>query len=98
MPYIWLFYDISKNAARTRIAKQCKRAGLRRMQKSVFFGKMTDHNVQLLTQAIRQKMNPTSDRFVVLPDDKTVFKRLKAFGQITTKNFGDFWHRRINFV
>jgi hypothetical protein len=34
----------------------------------------------------------------ILPDDKTVFKRLKAFGQETTKGISDFWTRRINFV
>jgi CRISPR-associated protein Cas2 len=98
MAYIWLFYDISKDAARTRIAKLCKKAGLKRIQKSVFFGNMTDFNIQLLTNAIHNKINPSTDRFVVLPDDKSVFKRLKAFGQITSKTFGDFWHRRIAFV
>jgi CRISPR-associated protein Cas2 len=98
MPYIWIFYDISKDAVRTRTAKLCKKAGLRRMQKSVFFGNITDFNTQLLTQAIHQKINPLTDRLAVLPDDKTVFQRLKAFGQVTTKGFADLWHRRIGFV
>jgi CRISPR-associated protein Cas2 len=98
MPYIWIFYDISKDAARTRIAKLCKKSGLKRIQKSVFFGNMTDFNIQLLVNAIHPKINAVTDRFVVLPDDKSVFKRLKAFGQVTTKTFADFWHRRISFV
>ena len=98
MPYVWLFYDISKDATRTRIAKMCKKAGLKRVQKSVFFGKLTDMNIQLLLQNARPRINPQTDRFIVLPDDKTVFQRLKALGQVTTKAFADFWHRRISFV
>ena len=98
MAYVWLFYDISKDATRNRIAKLCKKSGLRRIQKSVFFGNVTDFNIQLLVQAIRAKINPLTDRLVILPDDKTVFKRLKSFGQVTNKAFADFWHRRISFV
>lgn len=98
MAYVWLFYDISKDAARNRIAKLCKKAGLRRIQKSIFFGDLTDFNSQLLVQAIHLKINPVTDRFLVLPDDKTVFKRLKAFGQVTTKGFSELWHRRVSFV
>ena len=98
MPYVWLFYDISKNAARTHIAKLCKKAGLRRMQKSVFFGNLTEHNIQLLLHNVRPRINPQTDRFLILPDDKTVFQRLKALGQVTTKMFTDVWHRRIGFV
>ena len=98
MAYVWIFYDISKDAARNRIAKLCKKAGLRRIQKSIFFGELTDFNIQLLVQGIRLKINSVTDRFLVLPDDKTVFKRLKAFGQVTTKEFSNLWHRRVSFV
>ena len=98
MPYVWLFYDISKNASRTHIAKLCKKAGLRRMQKSVFFGNLPDFKIQLLIQNVRPRINPQTDRFIVLPDDKTVFQRLKALGQVTAKAFGEFWHRKVSFV
>ena len=98
MPYVWIFYDITKDAVRNRIAKMCKKAGLRRIQKSIFFGNVTDANIQLLIHMLQQKINPASDRIAVLPDDKTVFKRLKAFGQLTTKGIADFWSRRVSFV
>jgi CRISPR-associated protein Cas2 len=98
MAYIWIFYDISKNAARIRIAKLCKKAGLRRVQKSVFFGNVRDNDVQILTQSLHKKINPLTDRLAILPDDKTVFKRLKAYGQLTTHTLKDLWTRRINFV
>lgn len=98
MPFIWIFYDISKNAARTRIAKMCKRAGLRRVQKSVFFGRITDINAQLLIQALHKKIDPLTDRLAILPDDKTVFQRLKSFGQLTTKGISDFWTQRVRFI
>jgi CRISPR-associated protein Cas2 len=98
MAYIWIFYDISKNAARTRIAKICKKAGLRRVQKSVFFGKVRDSDFTLLTQTLHKKINPLTDRLAILPDDKTVFNRLKSYGQLTTHTLKDLWTRRINFV
>ena len=98
MPFVWIFYDISKDAARTRTAKMCKKAGLRRIQKSIFLGNITDRNIALLTQAIQQKINPISDRLLVLPDDKTALKRIKAYGQLTTKSIAEFWTRRVSFV
>jgi CRISPR-associated protein Cas2 len=98
MTYIWLFYDITKDALRTRIAKQCKKAGLKRVQKSVFFGKISATDLQALTRTLQKNINPVTDRIAILPDDKTVFQRLKAFGQVTTKGLSDFWTRRINFI
>ena len=98
MPYIWIFYDITKNTTHTTIAKMIKKTGLKRVQKSVFFGQATDVNIQLLIHTVSQKINHKTDRFAVLPDDKSVFKRLKAFGQLTTKHLADFWTRRVSFV
>jgi CRISPR-associated protein Cas2 len=98
MAFIWIFYDISKDAARNHISKMCKRAGLRRIQKSVFFGNIPDVNVQLLMHTLHKRINPLTDRLLILPDDKTVLKRLKAFGQLTNKGMSDFWTRRIHFI
>jgi CRISPR-associated protein Cas2 len=98
MTYIWVFYDITKDALRTRIAKLCKKSGLKRVQKSVFFGKISATDLHMLTRILHKNINPMTDRIAILPDDKTVFKRLNAFGQVTTKGISDFWTRRINFI
>jgi CRISPR-associated protein Cas2 len=37
---VWLIYDIAENKPRNKIAKACKQAGLIRVQKSVFLGKL----------------------------------------------------------
>ena len=34
----WVMYDIKSDRARTKIAKACERAGLHRVQYSVFLG------------------------------------------------------------
>ena len=44
--YTWIIYDISNDKARNKTAKLCKHLGLRRVQKSVFLGKVKKHKLK----------------------------------------------------
>ena len=37
---VWIIYDIVDDRVRTKVAKECKKYGLERVQKSVFLGKI----------------------------------------------------------
>ena len=47
---IWVIYDISDDKTRSRVAKECKRYGLERVQKSVFLGKLKTNRFDELAE------------------------------------------------
>lgn len=51
---VWIIYDISKNKVRSRVAKECKKAGLIRVQQSVFLGRVDINRFDELADAICQ--------------------------------------------
>jgi len=46
---MWVIYDISDDRVRNKIAKECKKYGLERVQKSVFLGRLQANRYNELT-------------------------------------------------
>lgn len=63
----WVSYDIS-NARRLRnVAKLCQRAGLQRIQKSVYMGELSQTQVILLRERLLQWIRADADRVLIFP-------------------------------
>ena len=73
--YVCVAYDISSNRLRLRVSKWCKKAGLLRMQRSVFAGKIAAAQLAELEQETRPLLAKT-DQFAVMQLDKTNFHAL----------------------
>ncbi len=78
---IWLFYDISRNRIRARVAKLCKQSGLHRVQKSVFSGKITANNLKGLQQDIAGLIRPQTDVLHIQPVNRQDYSKLLRYGQ-----------------
>ncbi len=67
---IWLFtYDISNNKYRNTLVKELKKAGMHRIQKSVFIGRTTDQavkNLMELIEALLQNEDSQNDSYMLL--------------------------------
>ena len=59
---LWVLYDIAADRARTRTAKLCKKAGLYRVQYSVFLGKVTADERDALRLDIEDEIDPAGDK------------------------------------
>jgi CRISPR-associated endonuclease Cas2 len=68
-------YDISSNRTRLRVSQYCKKAGLIRLQKSVFVGKGPPQIFQELEKDVRLLL-AKNDRFVVVPIKKGYFNTM----------------------
>ena len=78
---VWLIYDIAKNKPRNKIAKACKQAGLIRVQKSVFLGKLESSRFDELAETCRDLMDEDTDSVYVFPFCQDDFRRIKVLGQ-----------------
>lgn len=78
--YFWLAYDISDNKQRRRVSKLCERAGLVRIQKSIFLGKIKRKRARELEDEARQHIEIKTDRLYCLTLDKTSFQRMRRYG------------------
>lgn len=43
---VWTIYDISDNRIRTKVSEKCKDYGLKRLQKSAFFGELDRNSME----------------------------------------------------
>ena len=77
----WVIYDISDDKQRTKAAKHCLRAGLYRVQKSVFLGDLNSNLLDQLTLQLEQTLDPGIDRIFVFPICKTDFHQARLLGQ-----------------
>lgn len=73
--YYCVAYDISNNRLRRRVSKWCRQAGLERLQRSVFIGRVGPARLAELEAAVRPLL-PTADRFAVMPLDRETYARL----------------------
>jgi len=78
---VWLIYDIAENKPRNKIAKACKQAGLIRVQKSVFLGKLETNRFDELAETCRDLMNENTDSVYVFPFCQDDFRRIRVLGQ-----------------
>lgn len=79
--FIWLFYDIHRNRIRSRVARFCKQAGLRRVQKSVFVGKIGKSPLKRLHQDIASLIHPKTDVVHIQPINRLDMGKLMKLGQ-----------------
>ena len=79
--YTWIIYDISEDKVRDYVAKQCKRLGLLRVQKSVFLGIASRTKLKAFERDIQGKINYHTDKLFIVPITKTRFKKVIQLGK-----------------
>ncbi len=77
----WIIYDIVKNKTRNKVAKACKEAGLIRVQKSVFLGRIESNRFDELSEICRDLINEEEDSVYLFPFCQEDFRRVKVLGQ-----------------
>lgn len=65
--YWWVMYDISSPKRLRRMTKLCRQNGLRRIQKSVYLGKLTQKEAMELRKNILNWLPVTEDRVMMMP-------------------------------
>lgn len=84
---VWVMYDIVNDKARNKIAKACKQAGLYRVQYSVFLGKLTPNEKDILGLYIEELMDEGQDSVYIFPMSKDELQETKLLGQAFDKKF-----------
>jgi CRISPR-associated protein Cas2 len=77
--YYCIAYDIRCNRLRRRVVKWCKQAGLRRMQRSVFAGRVPAPLLRELKTQVTAEL-PDHDRFCIIPLDKNAVNNIVLLG------------------
>lgn len=83
---LWLIYDISDNALRTKTSEACKNHGLYRFQKSAFFGELEHDGLETLTGEIEVILNDMDyrdedDSVFILPVCKSCIQKRVVIGK-----------------
>ncbi len=78
---VWILYDIADDKARTKISKQCKKAGLIRVQKSIFLGRLEWNRFDELLAMFDDLIDPAVDKVYLFPFCQDDFKQIKVLGQ-----------------
>ena len=84
--YYSICYDISNDKTRRKAAKMCKKAGLVRVQKSVFMGHSQDFRVREIKDVLRPLLNAKTDSLSIQPLDKMAFQNLNFIGKTIEKS------------
>ncbi len=88
MPILtWLIYDICDDKMRNRVAKECKKAGLIRVQKSVFLGKLESNRFDELAEKCSDLIEEETDSVYVFPFCQEDFSNIKVLGQGFDKKY-----------
>jgi len=78
---VWVLYDIAEDKPRNRVAKLCKKAGLIRVQKSAFLGKLERNRFDELSEACLEQIDEDTDSLYLFPFCEEDFKKIKVYGQ-----------------
>lgn len=78
--FIWVVYDIKTNKNRNRIIKQCKKYGLYRVQKSVFFGRLERVDLEGLKLVVRYIIKDKEDSVYIFPMSKKNLDEARFIG------------------
>jgi len=78
---VWILYDIANNKVRTKISKECKKAGLVRVQKSIFLGRIKWNRFDELTEMFDGLIDADNDKVYLFPFCQDDFKQIKVLGQ-----------------
>lgn len=77
----WVMYDIVNDKTRLRVAKSCEKAGIYRVQYSVFLGNINKTKRKELTSQIEGLINPEIDRVYIFPMCNDDFQNCELMGQ-----------------
>ena len=77
---IWVIYDISDDKIRNRVSKLCKGAGLERVQKSAFLGKLPANRIDELALKCDELIDAETDSVFLFPLCREDFRRVKTLG------------------
>ena len=86
MRYI-VCYDISDNSQRNQFAKRLKQLGLKRIQKSVFIGKIKKRYNFDLHNNLLPLVNTISDKVLIVPFSFDLAQRIGTFGKNINLDF-----------
>jgi CRISPR-associated protein Cas2 len=78
-------YDIESDRARTAVAKACKRAGLYRVQLSVFLGSLSATEFDELRLEIEDRVDVDKDKVYLFTMSKSELRRTVLLGQAFDK-------------
>lgn len=81
----WVMYDIRSDSKRTKIARACEKAGLYRVQYSVFLGSIEANEKDTLQLQIEDLMNEHEDSVYIFPMSKDELKATILLGQAFDK-------------
>ncbi|KAA0227893.1 CRISPR-associated endonuclease Cas2 [candidate division KSB1 bacterium] len=81
----WVIYDIVKDKSRTQVAKTCQRAGLLRVQYSVFLGDLNANEIDELGLKIKTLIDEESDRVYLFPMCQEDFSKVRLLGEAFDK-------------
>jgi CRISPR-associated protein Cas2 len=74
-------YDIVKDKARNKVVKCCERAGIYRVQYSVWLGEMNKTQIKELSSMIEDLLNPDQDKVYIFPMCREDFNACILLGQ-----------------
>lgn len=77
----WVMYDIVKDKTRNKVAKCYEKAGIYRVQYSVFLGDMNKTKCKELSCQINELINPEVDRVYIFPMCSEDFNNCELLGQ-----------------
>lgn len=78
---VWILYDISDDKVRGKVAKECKKYGLERVQKSAFLGKLKMNRFDELSEKCRSLIDEKIDSVYLFPFCQEDFRHVKVLGQ-----------------
>lgn len=81
----WFIYDITSDKVRTKIAKLALKAGLYRVQKSVFLGQADSSRVDEIVMQSEEMIDLATDSLYVFPMCEKDFKSVVLKGQAFDK-------------
>lgn len=82
---VWFIYDIVKDKPRKKIADKAIELGLKRVQKSVFLGKLEASLADELLIYSEDQINPDKDSVYLFPMCQEDFKKVEILGKAFDK-------------
>ncbi|ACN13660.1 conserved hypothetical protein [Desulforapulum autotrophicum HRM2] len=77
----WIIYDITEDKTRNFLAKEFKKTGLIRVQKSVFLGRLDSNRFDELGEICDGVINPETDSVYLFPFCQEDFQKVRVLGQ-----------------
>ena len=82
---VWVLYDIKKDKPRNKVAKLCKKAGIYRVQYSVFLGTLEENEKDTLKLEIEELIDKETDSVYIFPMSKNELQSTVLLGQAFDK-------------